>query len=364
MYWTTPTIKHPKPILPPPLSTQLPTSKKEYIRTLKALMRLIHPISAQLLPLLRVYYCLHQSLQARQPSILQYLVDGDDDEFVLMSLHAHIALLLQEAENHYNDFREMYGDCGVGDVLEMLNEMSPEEHSYCANVPRDWDDFTYLMEDAGLQRFRNWKAQPGDLQAEGLEASEDTLGWLKSVTHRAGGTRGIERSRSVVKKIEKKMAAWHRRLDWIEGVNACIDSSGAIIVIFISNLLSNQSNRHELCRPPIPTPSKPPYPPYPPSSTHPPPPSPSATHICLAIRELVAELTNLLILFKQGGGPENFPASAWVLDTPLTQLLSTSGAGAGTGGPGGGSASGGGEGQRVDVLRGHLVLLRKEFRDL
>lgn len=172
MYWTTPKITISKHLRPAPLDTQLSTSGEERIRAIKALMHLINPISAQLLPLLRVYYLLRRSvrLECRQPlPLLSYFEDNNEDVFILRSLHVHICLLLQEAEDHYIDFCELYEENSLGEVVGMMQKLKPDERAYYEGVPRDWDDFTYLIGDAGLRQFWHWKPKVVDFTDEDVE---------------------------------------------------------------------------------------------------------------------------------------------------------------------------------------------------
>lgn len=123
----------------PTRTFQFLTTEAEYIRALYSLLVcLINPISALLLPLLRLY-C-DRRLSKHGP--------------LFRSLYQDICALFQEMDTHYLEFCLFYGGCSVSEVEHMLNRMDKEEKIRFACVLADWKDVLFLMEHEGLLHFR------------------------------------------------------------------------------------------------------------------------------------------------------------------------------------------------------------------
>ncbi|KAJ4346663.1 uncharacterized protein N0V89_010594 [Didymosphaeria variabile] len=148
MYWTTQTL-----IIHPLLrSAPIPLSPHEYIFALKALMILINPLSAHLLPLFRAYNAARSHQPSPFPATYPFSLDEEIRHIELKIMYAHIVLLLGEIRAHYEDFCYLYGAYGVGEVCEMVREMGWEWAEWKGLVS-EWDDLRYLVEDEGLERF-------------------------------------------------------------------------------------------------------------------------------------------------------------------------------------------------------------------
>ena len=96
----------------------------------------------------------------------------------------------------------------------MLGKIEPAARAEFVGVPRDWDDLSYLMEDARLRRFWAWE-MPSVEYEEGVENGMREGGGevARSRMRYSDGEEKVGRRRSLMGKVGRKVKEWK----WMEG---------------------------------------------------------------------------------------------------------------------------------------------------